>query len=260
MARAAKRAEPEPEADMTVYEEMLDAAKQVDRTIKEGKNDQDYLKTLIVALADVPDDVFNQMSDEAQEWFNEATDAVNDHNPIPLPDGYTPMKAAGGGRRKLAAAEPEGEAEADPAEEEAPRRSRRAAAPAEEEAAPARRSRRAAPEEEQEEARPAARRGARGAEAAPARKAANGTSRPAAGAEKVSGRAQKGKPFGERGPSMVVEIRKIVVKRPNATIDQIQAALAKKNMEPNEATIRVTKQATIATMDALRDIGWQEPA
>lgn len=56
-------------------------------TKKRGQDEQEFLKALVKATSDLKDDDWNALSPEAQDWFNEAADAMNAKKGLPaFPD------------------------------------------------------------------------------------------------------------------------------------------------------------------------------
>lgn len=88
---------PEPEVD-TVYTEIwttVSAYKPDEADQGEGESDQDYFKRLSQAIADVtePDaegnsEVWNAMSQEAQNWYDSTVSAAEAGEEYPPPDGF----------------------------------------------------------------------------------------------------------------------------------------------------------------------------
>ena len=69
---------------MDIEQELLQA---VDVKAQGKKEDeQKYLKRLTKAIAKLGDDDFEELSEEAQDWYNDAADAVNDDDEIPAFD------------------------------------------------------------------------------------------------------------------------------------------------------------------------------
>jgi hypothetical protein len=74
---------------MTVYEEILEALKNEDfLPWEEGEDAQSYLLRLIGAVSELPNEKWEALSQEAQDWFNTAGEAVNNEEPAPPPPGF----------------------------------------------------------------------------------------------------------------------------------------------------------------------------
>lgn len=78
-------------ADNTVCGELLSAIKQHKpnfRAQRANETDDQYIEHVLQAIADVPDEIYNALSAEAQAWFAEAAAVANaSGNPAP-PDGF----------------------------------------------------------------------------------------------------------------------------------------------------------------------------
>lgn len=72
---------------------------------KKGASDQDYLKALIKATSDLDDKAWNGVSVSAQDWFNEAADALNAKKELPLPPDAAKTEVAPRTRRAAATEE-----------------------------------------------------------------------------------------------------------------------------------------------------------
>ena len=100
---------------MSKIQQELAAATEV--TKKRGQDEQEYMKALVKATSDLADADWNKLSVEAQDWFNEAADAVNQKNPIAgFPDAEPPAEDKPS-RRRAAKEEPK-EEPADPVDPE----------------------------------------------------------------------------------------------------------------------------------------------
>lgn len=89
---------------MSKIQQELAASTEV--TKKRGQDDQEYLKALIKATSDLADAQWNKLSTEAQDWFNEAADAMNSKKDIPaFPDAVKEEKEETTTRRRGAAKE-----------------------------------------------------------------------------------------------------------------------------------------------------------
>jgi hypothetical protein len=271
MARTARR-EPEPETEpedgQTVHDELLDAAIECDPkcTPKHSKeDDQTYLKRIVVALADAPNEIWNKLSEDAQNWFNDATDAMNDKKPVAAPEGFDIEERAPRKQRS---------APQQLAERVQERRSRRPAAqePEEEqgtgdgtendEPAPARRSR----------GEPASgRRESAGTGDGGGRRANSGNGRDAPSERRSSRDEREADPSAARkkaaaaparegrGPSAVAEIRRYLIKRPKASNEDILNILDKKGLEAKDSTINATRASVLSTIADIKAAGyWAE--
>lgn len=111
-ARATVKApEPEPEpqveeqpaeeqaaaTELTVYDHLLDAAKAVkaDFAPKHAKEQvQDFYKRMVLVLADMSDEIWASLPEEAQLWFNAATEAVNGNAEVAELPGFAEANPA----------------------------------------------------------------------------------------------------------------------------------------------------------------------
>lgn len=78
-------------AEKTIHAELFEAAS-ADKSEKfkgRGKSETlaDYLARLVERIAEVPQEVFDTMSQEAQTWYNEAVDLLNEEKELPVPPG-----------------------------------------------------------------------------------------------------------------------------------------------------------------------------
>lgn len=95
---------------MSKIQKELSAATEV--TKKRGQDDQEFLKALAKGTSDLDDAAWNKLSTEAQDWFNEAADAMNKKQAIPgFPDAEKEEKAEGPAPRRRGAAKEEDPAE-----------------------------------------------------------------------------------------------------------------------------------------------------
>lgn len=73
---------------MTIFEELFKAAQTVGFKEQEKESDQDYLRSLILAVSKVDDKTWEGLSRKAGEWFNAAANASNAMQAIPPCPGY----------------------------------------------------------------------------------------------------------------------------------------------------------------------------
>lgn len=100
---------------MSKIQQELAAATEVKQ--KRGQDDQEYMKALVKGTSDLDDAAWNKLSTEAQDWFNEAADAVNAKKSIPtFPDAAKeePKEEAPARRRSAPKEEPKEEAKDEP--------------------------------------------------------------------------------------------------------------------------------------------------
>lgn len=270
MARASTKQPPAK----TVHDELLDAAMEVTEGFKQKhpkEKDQDYLKRIVMAVADAPDAIWNDLSTDAQTWFNDATDALNNKKEVELPDGYDeappqesrrqsgPEAAAERVNGRRNARQAAAEAQDEEQERQPAPRGRRAAAEDADEDSPAtsRRSRQAEPEEDaQEEPRGRGRPPASGSRRSREEDAPQGR-RAARDEDGKSRRAPP--PRQSRGPSAVAEIRRMVIRNPSISNDKIVAGLEKKNLQAQDSTINSTRVFTLAAIADIKEAGrWAE--
>lgn len=202
---------------------------------KVGETFQKLAARLVGAVAEMPEDEWDKLSDEAQAWHNAGSKAINankdvarfpaDEEPAGEPDEPEEKPARGRGR----ASRDEEEEPADEEPEEKPARGRRRAAAEEEEPEekPARGRRRAAAEEEEPEDKPARTRTRSRAteEEEPEDKPARRT---AAKETKPAGRAARKDPDA-KGPSGTTLLKKMLIKDPAMKTDAILAELDEKH-------------------------------
>lgn len=122
----------------SIYTELMAAATSGGQTFKgrtPRETEQQFLERLTRHVLDLEKETWDALSPEAQEWHNNAVDAINDDKPLTAPEGMEEVQAVRPARKgKAAAAEaeadadPEAEGEAATAEKEKPRRGRKAAA------------------------------------------------------------------------------------------------------------------------------------
>jgi hypothetical protein len=90
-ATETENTEAEAEVEHTINSEMLAAIKQHKpnfRSQREGEEDIKYIERFLQAVADVPDELYNALSAEAQAWFAEAAKISNAQGtPLP-PEGF----------------------------------------------------------------------------------------------------------------------------------------------------------------------------
>lgn len=76
-------------------------------SMKDGEDITKYQGRLIAAVGDLPDDAWNALGRPAQDWYNEAADALNDGKDIPaFPDAEDDAPPERTSRRRTAAPEP----------------------------------------------------------------------------------------------------------------------------------------------------------
>lgn len=74
---------------MTIYEELYKAACTKGLLPRrQNQSDEGYLKLLLEKISGVDDNVWDSLTPEAAEWYNEAVAAVNQLKPIPACPGY----------------------------------------------------------------------------------------------------------------------------------------------------------------------------
>lgn len=217
---------------------------------KVGETFQKLASRLVGAVAEMPEDEWDKLSDEAQAWHNAGSKAINankdvarfpaDEEPADEPaDEPEDKPARGRGRARDEEDEPEdkpargrGRASRDeePAEEEPPARGRRRAAAEEEEPddKPARGRRGRAAEEEEPDDKPARSRtrSRAAAEEEPEDKPARRTA--AKKETKPAGRAARKDPDA-KGPSGTTLLKKMLIKDPAMKTDAILAELDEKH-------------------------------
>lgn len=96
---------------MKIREELMTAA---EIAPKRGESERDFLIRLQKQIGSgISEDVWNNLSDEAQDWNNDAADAIDEGKPIAgfKDEAAEQPPAAGGRRRGAAAAEPDPEPE-----------------------------------------------------------------------------------------------------------------------------------------------------
>ncbi len=105
MAKAAKTPapapEPEPEAAeedaTTLFQELFNAACTVDSKFapQHPKEDaQKFLARITTAIGEMADAAFDELSGDAQEWYNAAAEALNSKGAVTPPEGYEPPPPA----------------------------------------------------------------------------------------------------------------------------------------------------------------------
>lgn len=73
------------ELDMTVYAELTKATKVP--PFGDGDDEQEFLKKLLAKADKVPEKVYNNLTEGAQQWINDAIDATGTKDDLPVPDG-----------------------------------------------------------------------------------------------------------------------------------------------------------------------------
>lgn len=229
----------------SIYDEILETILLHDPDFKtqyKKEPDQDYLKRICKAINELPDRLWNQLSEErAQAWYNDAADSIKADEDIALPDGYAPMgvnqppppkaiEAIAERKRKKAEAvtqvqdEPESESEGEPDEGET-------------EGEP--------DEDEPEEVAPPAKKRGR-----PAKSKEDKVAKPP--------REPKKPGISRRGNGVVSIIRKFLIEKPDATNEDIKELLNTKGMVASNGTISATKQFTLQVLDDVKAAGhWQ---
>jgi hypothetical protein len=75
----------------TVYTELFAAIRQHKPTFRaqrESDTDADHIERVLQAIADVPDEIYNALSAEAQNWFARAAETANAGGVPAPPDGF----------------------------------------------------------------------------------------------------------------------------------------------------------------------------
>jgi hypothetical protein len=74
-----------------IYEALLENVRASNprfETVKNEETDADYVTRLTQAVSGTTKEKFDAMLPEAQRWFDEAADALNEGKPVPPPEGY----------------------------------------------------------------------------------------------------------------------------------------------------------------------------
>lgn len=107
---------------MSKIQKELAAASEVEPKKGESINDESYIKRLVVGVGNLSDKAWDKLSDEAQDWFNAAADAVNaKKTPPKYPDAEVEQEEEAPKSRRRKAAEddePAKETKAEPAKYE----------------------------------------------------------------------------------------------------------------------------------------------
>jgi len=91
---------------MSVCDELVNAVRQHKPNFKlqrETEIDSEFVERVLQAVADVPDEIYNELSQPALDWFAQAAEIANAGNEPPAPagfvSGFKPKEAVG--RKKL---------------------------------------------------------------------------------------------------------------------------------------------------------------
>jgi hypothetical protein len=193
----------------------------------ESKVRKEQIGELVEKAATLDDDAWNSLSEEAQNWFNEAVECVNQEKETP------PFP---------------GEAKAAKGKEEKPAAKKEAAKPA---AKPAAKAKAKKEEPADDKAESDAEEEADAEDEKPA-KAAKPAKEKAAKAEKPAKAAKEVK---ERKPSSVNRIRELAVETPDATYEQVLASAREEGLTVADATVAAVFADTHKTLRVVRDSG-----
>lgn len=215
--------------------ELVEAVEGFKAKAKEDR--QEYLTRLIVAVQKLDDDEWEKISSKAQKWHVAGAKADNDEKPIPeFPDLV----------------------DDDEAEEETPKKSRAKAAKDEEDDAGDTAGGETDDEEEDDDVKTTAKKKAPAKKAAaekeaPAKKKALAAEKEAAPAKKKAADEKPAKSGKVEG--IKVDIKKMVIKKPSITAEEIYEALGGKKAELSKVTISAVRSETRHTLRVLNDMG-----
>jgi hypothetical protein len=241
----------------TIYEILIGCAKALDEDFAEQgakETGEAYLSRLLTFLAEGEEDVFNEHipeDSEALEYFNEAVTALNEEVPIPECPGFTPTVPAKAKAAPAPAAKPATKGKAKAAPEPEPEEE----AEAEEEEA----------EEAEPEPAPKARAGKVIAKPAPA--PAKAPARAAVKAKdaelaeepepkKVAFGGKKAAPFAKKPDGVTYQVRMLLAKNPDESLEKLREKLAKKGFNDVKASTLTTLKGDVqATIRAIKEVG-----
>jgi len=73
----------------SIYEELLETTG-LEEDLEDGA--QNFLKALVAAVEDLPDEKWDKISEKSQLWFNDAVDASNSGSTVEIPVGMEPLE------------------------------------------------------------------------------------------------------------------------------------------------------------------------
>ena len=207
---------------MSTYESLLEGVRDANPkfALRHSKEpEQTFLKRMLNDLADLSDDQFDALPQEAQDWFNHAVnEELNKHKEVTPPDGFADAEPADKGVRRRTRPVPNGgdEPKMTDAEET------EAVANADAEKPARKRAARKSDNEPEEVSRKAPFGGARG---------------------------------GARKEFSVRTIRKLVVEDPNITVDDLMAKATAAGEMYSRNTVNLARNQTLEMIEVAKQSG-----